>query len=307
MKKRWVALCLALVMVFTAPGALKAQAKVELGQIGSLQALSKKEYAIVPGVTETDLVMNNEARTYQNKGFVMEVDLKREDVSIMAGYKDYQGTSWGMQTCLNQAKAAEKALKRQNPNANVVGIINASFFNMGTGEPSGAMVMQGTVYHQTAPNYGYFAVHEDGTAAIYDGSTPIAPTVKEAIAGYHMLLRNGVNVASFPGEYEITAVPRTAIGIREDGTVVLFVVDGRQAPSSSGMSIRELGEVMISLGCRDALNLDGGGSSTFATKREGTSALTVKNSPSDGYERNVSGTLMVVSTAAPSGDRKSVV
>ena len=59
---------------------------------------------------------------------------------------------------------------------------------------------------------------------------------------------------------------------------------------------------MIGLGCVSVLNLDGGGSTTFASEREGSGELTVKNSPSDGVARLVSGTLMVVSTAKPSGE-----
>ena len=64
---------------------------------------------------------------------------------------------------------------------------------------------------------------------------------------------------------------------------------------------------MESLGCVQAVNLDGGGSSTFATQREGepensTSAgLTLRCRPSDGYERKVSNTVMVLSTAKPTG------
>ena len=55
---------------------------------------------------------------------------------------------------------------------------------------------------------------------------------------------------------------RTAVGIREDGTVLLFVADGR-AKESEGLSLTELQLLLRWLGCRDALNLDGGGSSTL--------------------------------------------
>ena len=64
---------------------------------------------------------------------------------------------------------------------------------------------------------------------------------------------------------------------------------------------------MESLGCVQAVNLDGGGSSTFATQREGESenstsaGLTLRCRPSDGYERKVSNTIMVLSKAQPTG------
>jgi exopolysaccharide biosynthesis protein len=57
------------------------------------------------------------------------------------------------------------------------------------------------------------------------------------------------------------------VGTKADGTVVLFVVDGRAA-ESAGMSIPELQKTMRWLGCVDAINLDGGGSSAMYVKGE---------------------------------------
>lgn len=82
--------------------------------------------------------------------------------------------------------------------------------------------------------------------------------------------------------------PRTAVGIRRDGTWVLVVVDGRQPQLSRGMTLAELADLMQTLGCRDALNLDGGGSSTLVLRGR------VVNSPSDaGVERPVSDAILV--------------
>jgi exopolysaccharide biosynthesis protein len=69
--------------------------------------------------------------------------------------------------------------------------------------------------------------------------------------------------------------PRTAMGEKPDGTVLLLVVDGR-AKQSAGMSIPELQRLMKELGCVDAINLDGGGSTTMYIKSHG-----VVNYPSD--------------------------
>lgn len=57
---------------------------------------------------------------------------------------------------------------------------------------------------------------------------------------------------------------------------------------------------MLDAGCIAAVNLDGGGSTTLATKAEGAETIAVANRPSDGYERSVSSSLMIVSTAKPS-------
>ena len=72
--------------------------------------------------------------------------------------------------------------------------------------------------------------------------------------------------------------PRTAIGIKADGTVLLLTVDGRQQ-NSAGMSLFELTKVMKWLGCTSAINLDGGGSTTLWVKGYGDNG--VVNYPSD--------------------------
>ncbi len=69
--------------------------------------------------------------------------------------------------------------------------------------------------------------------------------------------------------------PRTAVCLRGDGTWVFVVVDGRQPELSIGMDLKELSALLLSMGCVDALNLDGGGSSTFYYQGK------VVNSPSD--------------------------
>lgn len=91
---------------------------------------------------------------------------------------------------------------------------------------------------------------------------------------------------------------RTAIGIRPDGTILLLTVDGRFKKESEGLSLTELTKVMRWLGCSEALNLDGGGSTTMFV--EGFSNDGIVNHPSDNYsydhegQRPVSSILMVV-------------
>jgi exopolysaccharide biosynthesis protein len=72
--------------------------------------------------------------------------------------------------------------------------------------------------------------------------------------------------------------PRTALGIKPDGSVLLLTVDGRQQ-NSSGMSLFELTKVMKWLGCTSAINLDGGGSTTLWVQGYGDNG--VVNHPSD--------------------------
>ncbi len=95
--------------------------------------------------------------------------------------------------------------------------------------------------------------------------------------------------------------PRTFVAIdRDTTTVFMCTVDGRQL-TSIGMSYREMAGVLLQLGAWDAVNLDGGGSTTMVIRDE------VANSPSDpGGERRVANALMLISTA-PEGDLRSLV
>lgn len=81
---------------------------------------------------------------------------------------------------------------------------------------------------------------------------------------------------------------RTAIGLSADGrTMYMVSLDGKQA-HSRGMTLTEFAELMVDIGAHDALNIDGGGSSTLVVREPGTETRSVVNTPSDGSEREVS-------------------
>ncbi len=74
----------------------------------------------------------------------------------------------------------------------------------------------------------------------------------------------GVPPTRFPYDWNVTRAPRSAIGVKEDGSVVVVVVDGRaDVAHSVGATLAELAVIMKSIGCRDAMNMDGGGSSVM--------------------------------------------
>ena len=79
--------------------------------------------------------------------------------------------------------------------------------------------------------------------------------------------------------------PRTAIGIIEEGHYVFVVSDGR-TDESEGLTLKQLADLMESLGAQTAYNLDGGGSSTMVFQGQ------VVNNPTTGgssiKERSVS-------------------
>lgn len=81
--------------------------------------------------------------------------------------------------------------------------------------------------------------------------------------------------------------PRTAVGGTADGKLLLVTVDGRQ-PMAGGMTLNELARLMLHLGATDAINLDGGGSTTLAVR-----GGLVVNSPSEGKQRPVANSVVV--------------
>ncbi len=120
------------------------------------------------------------------------------------------------------------------------------------------------------------------------------PEINGSYAAYEcgcMLVENGISVV--PDEYRWVGSlnnqdPRTAVGIKEDGRVILLVVDGRQPGYSSGLTGKELTEYLISIGVKDAAMLDGGATSQMFVGGE------LKNKPSyRGIERPVAGAFIV--------------
>jgi hypothetical protein len=112
-----------------------------------------------------------------------------------------------------------------------------------------------------------------------------------AVGGGPRLIRNGrVSIEyieeSFDSNFALKRHPRTAIGIADNGDVVIVVIDGRSR-FSTGATLNELAWIMRGLGCVEALNLDGGGSSTLYV------GGAILNRPSDGQERPVANALLL--------------
>ena len=114
------------------------------------------------------------------------------------------------------------------------------------------------------------------------------------VGGAGVLIRSGQPVHDWSSEQITTAFaetrhPRTLVGLHADGSLWLVTVDGRQPQLSAGMSLAELRALASRLGLVDALNLDGGGSTTMWVRGE------VVNSPSDpAGPRKVSDALLVM-------------
>jgi Phosphodiester glycosidase len=116
------------------------------------------------------------------------------------------------------------------------------------------------------------------------------PDVFDAVGGDPILLRNG-SPTQVCGS--CARQPRTGVGVTADGTILLVVIDGRQARWSRGATLGEFRNILRDLGAVDALNLDGGGSSEMVVEGE------VVNRPSDGHERRITNAILVLPGADP--------
>ncbi|HBN84834.1 MAG TPA: hypothetical protein DDZ89_13435, partial [Clostridiales bacterium] len=129
-------------------------------------------------------------------------------------------------------------------------------------------------------------------------TNPDLKKIQTAVTGGGVLVDKGAIPSSFT--HDAAGVhPRTAIGVTKDGKNVLMVtVDGRQK-GSKGMTLTELAGLMVELGAYNALNLDGGGSTTMMARKEGQTEVTTVNSPSDGTLRRIP-TALGITVNAPS-------
>ena len=122
--------------------------------------------------------------------------------------------------------------------------------------------------------------------------------VVTAIGGYYKIVTNG----QVGPQTDSTANPRTAIGIKADGSVLFYAIDGRQSGYSVGASLTQVAQRLIELGCVEAVALDGGGSTTMGVTLPDASSMSILGSPSDGRPRAVSNGIFLVSERKPTGE-----
>lgn len=301
------AFVLAVLMTLTliAPQALAANTVDPVKPAGDKIVVSQTDYTLVEGVTESDVFLNTKEGNAQIAGFMTTI-APGAKATFKASYNGYytEGSTpasrkdkaanltWSMERTTQQAANYVKAT-----GGNVIMAMNGDYYNMQTLQPLGYLIMEGNLIQKNngIANEPYFAVLQDGTYAIRDAGVDCSD-VQEAISGPFYLIKDGQ--IQYNGD---DLMPVNSIGIKADGTVVTFMADGRQRPYSVGMSLNEQAEFLAAQGVVTALYLDGGGSATCATKREGTTDLQIRNRPSDGVERTVASALLLVSTAENDG------
>jgi hypothetical protein len=212
--------------------------------------------------------------------------------------------NWGRMT--DSATAAIELVLSQ---AGTARVLQVDTLTTGVPIPAGGRVL---VAGRTAPasvRAALLALRAGDTVATRVSLKPQHP--REAVGGRPVLVRDSV-IADNPDStaFARSRHPRTAVGISGAGTtphdyagrrILLVTVDGRQAPYSDGMTLRELASLMLALGARNALNLDGGGSTTLVyADPDSARTLRVANRPSDAQgERPVGDALAIIDACMP--------
>ena len=264
--KKFLAMTLAVLMILSIlpMSVFAANSVTDLADAG-YTIISDDESTLAPGVTMNEVVM------YDSNGERVEMYITTSDPSVptvqfYANYKDNQCAEWGMQTLSEQVAAMEANYEEP---FKVVAGLNASYYNITNGAPTGAFVMEGVDVSTNGDGYSFFAVLKNGTVMIGSKGdySQYKGQIKEAIGGYIHLVKDGEICA---GLDRTTKYPRQTIGITADGKVITMTADGSQAPQTIGLTVYEQAEVMLKLGCVEALHLDGGNSATFGAVREGS-------------------------------------
>ena len=330
-----LAILLAVVMVVSLfPASVAATFEYDETATASYHKLiSQKYWQLAPGIEETEVVINNASSTRRQVVHSVKVDLNNPYTNILPGYKGMipEPGKYGTQTVSQQALGAEKL-----GYGNVVAATNAtlSWYTEAyyknhpelIGEPLAYAILNGYYYQNSnGPTYGMSKTGSDGILVInYDInpttgeerpnsipkvlmrklSDPLTGWEQNAIPAWQWLVQpdaNGNPKATYNiNDHGASIASRTFVGITANGEVIIAVSDGDQAPFSTGFTMGEMADYMIRMGCIYACNQDGGGSTTFCTQRPGED-LKVNCSLSDGGERPVTSTIMVVSTAPADG------
>jgi len=293
------------------------------GENDYYKVITKKDYALAPGIVESEIVLNNAAGSHRQVAHVVEVDLDNPYTKVIPSYKGMVPTpgSYGVQIMSQQAAWAEA-----NGYGNVVAAMNLSLSWYDSayytehpelvGEPLGYMILDGVQYtnSQGMTSGAQTCVvinfdEKDGVARPADIPKVEIRSTSSAITGWEeqvipanfgFLVKDGKNQYTVDNN-ATNGASRSFVGIKADGTFVMVMNDGRQSPYSAGFTNYEMAEFMIALGCVQAVNGDGGGSSAFLSQRPGED-LKLNCSPSDGAERPTTHGILVISTAPSTGE-----
>ena len=122
-------------------------------------------------------------------------------------------------------------------------------------------------------------VHRNGTISLTDALDTLPADTQFAVSGNAMMLKEGKPT---PPAMDTVRHPRSAVGLSADSrTLYLLAIDGRQDTHSRGVTLAELATILVGFGAYNAINLDGGGSTSLVIKDPGSGGFAIANQPSD--------------------------
>lgn len=155
--------------------------------------------------------------------------------------------------------------------------VKAVWFHGRPVDISGLAASSGNIRSQPQPGYVSVWRNRNGVHEMGALRGDLA-NVEEGFGGFQQIVSSGKRIANS----DTSLHPRTGVGFDKERHAMWFVVvDGRQPGYSEGMTTVELADFFLDLGCWDAANLDGGGSSILGLNQDSKKALITANRPSD--------------------------
>lgn len=235
-------------------------------------------------VIEANYTVTKEGESLPTKLFIMDVRLS-DRVTVLATAAEDDNASIKdtkeEQTAIAPISKQLEAMQANRQNINVLGGVNADFYLI-----KRSNMIKGAMYRGSECLKGdidegenLFLVLKDGSAHCMTAEEYLAldkSLIAEAVSGRQMLLNDGVAQSD-----DTHLEPRTAVGVTKSGKRLFILVgDGRRKEYSNGLSYADMAQIFKSLGAYDALNLDGGGSSSFCLS-VGDGKFAPINRPSD--------------------------
>lgn len=262
---------------------------------------SNVTYRKYPGLEETHLKYTNQSGKEMTM-FFLTVDLANPNIKIEAGMPN-GGTTYGVQTVKNQVTFKNTA---NAPDFKVLAATNGDYWDINgeypaTGTPLGVVYMNGTkVKDYDRTSHFFFSILKNKTAIIGDYTDYNALTksdINYALGGRFYLVRKKDEYLP-TGTTDTGLNPRTTAGTLSPTKLIYTVIDGREVGHSAGFTLTDIAKLYRALGVTDAINMDGGGSTTLVTKNA-DDTYSVVNNPSDGSPRSVANTWMILGKTDP--------
>lgn len=241
----------------------------------------------IPLITNKIKELNNMTNTSNELGY-KKIRMYDSDIHVYTTNKNED-----VDVTLGHIGKLEKLSVITDSEKSITAKINGGFFNLdGSCEHLGTFVDEGKYYTPNNPVFIDFIYYKDNHTEVKflknNDLNYIQGNAKWAIGTSWSLVIDGkINILNAEKiDHSSQKHPRTLLGQKKDGTFILAVVQGRTS-SSVGVNAKQSAEIMLKLGCWNAVNLDGGGSSEMIVKDQ------IKNTPTDGTERKIGSAIIV--------------